>query len=443
MSKSKSTTLNAKIDRLMSKFTNSDHKEQVKEYILIRKRIDKTSLKTIELNIISILALSKFLKDKPFKSITQEDMLSFEEYLENTYQSDWRGNKKGLAQSTIMNYEASIKRFYKYITNKKQYRMGKQFQKSLSVPDSVSWMTTTKTNHHQFPIDKIMTEEELLHLINSSFNFRDKSAIVSLYDAGLRISELCALNIESVGFDKLGAYFILPKDGENLKTGTRKVRLFLLQSSPTYLKNYLANHPFSNYQKSPLFLSLFHPSINKVKAIQRKRELKESDLEILRLTPSGFYTIFMRICKFANIKNITPHTLRHNSATRCAKLGFNEMELRIRYGWSPTSTMPSKYVHLASKDMDDKIKIITGFKEPEEIEPSKLNTILCWNCQSENVPTNNFCSTCGAKLDRKQEDITATDLGLMIQHYKHDPEFSDGMIDKMTRYIEEYHRKHH
>ena len=60
--------------------------------------------------------------------------------------------------------------------------------------------------------------------------------------------------------------------------------------------------------------------------------------------------------------------------------------------------MPSKYTHLVSKDLDDKIKQITGFKEPDKPMKSKLENITCWNCQEENVPTNKFCGKCSANL---------------------------------------------
>ena len=100
-----------------------------------------------------------------------------------------------------------------------------------------------------------------------------------------------------------------------------------------------------------------------------------------------------------------------------AKAGLNEMELRIRYGWKPTSQMPSRYTHLASKDLDEKIRILTGGKEPEEPENSVLQSILCWNCQEENVPTNKFCSRCGSNLNPTKEEITmdATTTGITTQ----------------------------
>jgi integrase/recombinase XerD len=264
---------------------------------------------------------------------------------------------------------------------------------------------------------------------------RDKAMFSSgFYDAGLRVSELISLNVRNVGFDKLGGYFILPKKGKDLKTGMRKIRLFIMPSSTKYLKDFLNNHPFKNYEDAPLFYSREFSRYNKIKDKIINKEIKKADWEIIRLSRPGIENKLKKVCKLAGLSVLTPHMLRHNSCTQAAKKGFNEMEMRIRYGWSPTSKMPSRYTHLASKDLDDKIKVITGFKEPGEPEKSKLITIICWNCQEENVPTNKFCGKCSANLNPTKEEmtVTATETGLGIQQMMKDPEFMMKMMNMMA-----------
>ena len=263
--------------------------------------------------------------------------------------------------------------------------------------------------------------------------------IISFLDAGLRNSELLSLNIENLGFDKLGAYFILPRDKKaDLKTGQRVIRLFLIPSSSKYLKDFVNQHPFKKYGKAPLFYSRdvhFYP-----KAIRKANteKLTDKDFEALRLHRLSIKDIIKKIGNRENVPISKPHDLRHNSCTMCVKAGFNEMELRIRYGWSPTSKMPSRYTHLASKDLDDKIKIITGFKEPEEPEKRKLITIVCWNCQEENVPTNKFCSRCGTNLSPKKKELmpTATETGISTQKLLDDPDILKQMINMLSDKLE-------
>lgn len=447
-------------NRMLKKFCNRQHREETEEYLFIRERIDKVKTNTMTNVIQALLSLDMFLKDKPYEKTTQNDMLKWEQFLEKEYISPGRteryekakanGNeeahkpKKGLETQTIEQYEAHIKRFYKYLLNKEEYKKGRRFQKNIPYPDNVSWISSSSKNRKEFPIDNLLREEEFLKLLEACEIPRDKAMFSSgFYDAGLRISELISLNIRNVGFDKLGGYFILPKKGKDLKTGMRRIRLFIMPSSTKYLKDFLNNHPFKNYDDAPLFYSREFSRYNKIKDLINNKKIKKADWESVRLSRPGIENKLKKICKLAGLPIMTPHQLRHQSCTLCCKAGFNEMQLRIRYGWSPTSKMPSKYTHLASVDIDDKIKQITGFKEPEEPEISKLASILCWNCQEENVPTNKFCSKCGSNLNPSKEELTptATETGLGIQEMMKDPEFMMQMMNMMAKKWAEMQKK--
>ena len=443
------------IDNMIKNFRNKQHAEEVKEYLLVRKRIDKVNSYTMRNDVQSLLSLDSFAKDKSFKDLSQDDMLKFEGYLEKDYVPQGRAKvnytKKGLNRSTIEQYMTHIKRFYKYYFNMDEYKKGKRFQKNIPYPGIVSWISTSASNHRDLPLDKLISEDDLLKLLNVCENKRDQAMYsAGFYDAGLRISELISLNVGSVGFDKLGGYFILPKEGADLKTGTRKIRLFILPSSTQYLKEYLNVHPFKKYDYAPLFYSRDMKTYLKVFDKVKNGTVTKEDFERLRLSRPGLEGNLRLLCKMAGIADLTPHMLRHQSATLCSKKGFNEMELRIRYGWSPASKMPSRYVHLASKDLDDKIKLITGYEEPEEMEPSKLINIVCWNCNEDNVPTNKFCGKCSAILKPKKEEMTTTavDAGIALQQMMNDPkqknatlELLFSQVQALTKQVEELTKK--
>lgn len=59
-------------------------------------------------------------------------------------------------------------------------------------------------------------------------NQRDRALIFTLYESGLRASELLSLKIKNIQFDRYGAVIILPRRGRKngLKTGQRRIRLF-------------------------------------------------------------------------------------------------------------------------------------------------------------------------------------------------------------------------
>ena len=422
------------IGNMLNSFLNKQHRKDAEDYLFIRERIDKVKNYTRRNDVQSLLTLDKYLKDKPFEKASQDDMLKWEVFLEKELK---------LQGTTIEQYEAHIKRFYKYLYNKAEYKKGKRFQRNIPYPDNVVWISSNANNYKELPLDKLLTEKQILKLLNACEQPRDQGMIAAaFFDAGLRISEAISLNIRNVGFDKLGGYFILPKKGKDLKTGMRKIRLFIMPSSTKYLKDFLNNHPLKNYPDAPLFYSRDMKTYLKVLDKVHDKTVKQSDFEKLRLSRPGLEQLITKLCRMAGIQTITPHMLRHNSCTQAAKKGFNEMEMRIRYGWSPTSKMPSRYTHLASKDLDDKIKVITGFKEPEEPEKSKLIAIICWNCQEENVPTNKFCGKCSANLNPKKEEITmtATETGLATQEMLKDAEFKEFYNDMLALTWEKYQK---
>ena len=442
------TIVDANIGNMLNSFRNKQHRETAAEYNFIRKRIDKVKVRTRRNDIQALLALDHFLKDKSYKNATQDDMLHFEAYLENEYRSNRRHRtkkkKKGLNKSTIEQYEAHIKRFYKFIIDPTNYKKGKRFQKNIPYPNNVSWISANSNNHNQLPLDNLLNEKQVLTLLNACTTPRDAAMIAAgFYDAGLRIGELISLNVNSVGFDKLGGYFILPKEGKDLKTGTRKVRLFIMPSSTQYLKEFVNKHPFKKYDNAPLFYSLDGRKYYRVLKKTNAGTVSKKELEEIRLSRPGIEENLRKLCNLTGLPVITPHKLRHNSCTLAAKVGFNEMELRIRYGWSPTSKMPSRYTHLASKDLDDKIKIITGYKEPEEMKPSELVSVECWNCQEENVPTNKFCSRCGSKLNPDKQEMapSAKDIGLETQEMLKDKEFREFYNEMLAQTYHKYKQR--
>jgi integrase len=389
---------------IIEELSNHENANSIKSYLIVRKTIDDVSESTLRTDFQALRTLAEFLQETNFDDVTQDEML--------VWKSQLLDKDSKFSKRTANLYMAKIKRFYKFISEPQKYRQGKQIQKTISYPEAVAcW--SINMHGKEMPLDKILSEEQLLKILSVCENYRDQAMIVTLFDGGFRLSELLSLRIENVNFDKLGVYFLLPKDGENLKTGTRKVRLFLLESSSKYIREFLNHHPFKNYPKAPLFYSRASIKLNR---LLKKDSLTETDLQSLRLTKIGVQQLISRLTKQAGLSGITPHTFRHNSATRAAKIGLNEMELRIQYGWSRTSHMPSKYVHLASKDMDDKIKVLTGYKEEKPVE-SKLKVVTCWNCQEDNVPSNIFCSRCGSKLNPDKKDLkpTANEIGVAMQ----------------------------
>jgi len=67
------------------------------------------------------------------------------------------------------------------------------------------------------------------------------------------------------------------------------------------------------------------------------------------------------------------------------------------FGWKQGSDMPSIYVHLSGRDVDDAILGVYGLKKSEEEMP-KLTPKICPRCQQSNAYDGKFCSKCGLAL---------------------------------------------
>jgi len=161
---------------------------------------------------------------------------------------------------------------------------------------------------------EILTLNEIMKIFNSADNLRDKLIILLLYESGIRVGELINLRKKDVYFDEWGA--ILRVNG---KTGMRYVRV---TKSVMFLKIYM-----NIIQGDKLFDLTERQINNMLKKYARKSGIK---------------------------KKIYPHLFRHTRATHLAKY-LTEPELKAYFGWSKDSKMPSVYVHLSSRDVDEKI----------------------------------------------------------------------------------------
>jgi site-specific recombinase XerD len=385
------------VNNLIEKITNPKHKSDAKEYIQERKSVDNVQPNTLACDMVSIYKLSQYLKNKPFQKATREDMKGFR---------DWM-TQQGTQDTSRDLYLMKIKRFYKFIEDKELYKNGKADQRDIKYPDSVRWITYNQHDTDELPLESIIDDKQVKRLLDTCHNLRERVIIVSLLDGGLRVSELLALKNENVQFDpQLGAYFILPKSEKRsgkLKTGTRKVQLFLIPSSTAYIREYLNHHHmFKDDPKAPF-----------IHSIDKRFRAKG-----VPATARGIDGIIQRITRESSLKvHLTPHILRHNSATRCVAKGFSEPMLRERFGWKKNSAMPSRYVHLVQKDIDNRIKEILGIKTEKTSEDTILQPIICSNCNYENVPTNVHCGRCGMKLNIAKQDLdmTASQLGVLLQ----------------------------
>ena len=166
----------------------------------------------------------------------------------------------------------------------------------------------------------VLSQEEIVTLLQVTKNLKHRAIIALLYSAGLRISELISLELKHIDIARRQ---ILVKSGKG-----RKDRYVILANSfLPLLQNYV-----TTYTPSRFF-------------VEGKEGLKYSDGSIRKF--------LHRSAELAQIKKkVTPHTLRHSYATHLLENGIGLRHIQELLGHAkPETTMI--YTHVVKKDLLD------------------------------------------------------------------------------------------
>lgn len=169
---------------------------------------------------------------------------------------------------------------------------------------------------------------------NDIIRFRDRAILELLFSTGLRVSELVALNRDSVS---------LKKDEFTVRGKGDKPRLvFLSAHAKQWISQYLS---LRSDKLKPLFIN--HTRAKKVKANQNPTR---------RLTSRSIERIVKKYAKLAGImKKVTPHTLRHSFATDLLMNGADIRSVQSMLGHSSITTTQI-YTHLTNQHLKDVYK---------------------------------------------------------------------------------------
>lgn len=268
-------------------------------------------------------------------------------------------------EETVDTYKTVIKSFWSWLKD-----AGRD-----ESPVEVRWiqLSNGSGNGDTLPKD-LLTKEDVENQANAAKNPRDKAFIYLLYESGARIGELIDLTVGDIEDRKHGKKITI--DG---KTGAR--RLPLVESVP-HLNNWLNKHP--NPEKdAPLWCKIQQGSgddqlgYRYIREKILKKNMDRADIE----------------------KPSNPHHYRHSRASFLAN-EMTEAQLCEWFGWVQGSDVPSKYVHLSGRDIDNAYDQLHGLYEPDEEEQTP-DVVKCPRCQELNEPNAAFCMRCGFALDQK------------------------------------------
>lgn len=204
------------------------------------------------------------------KSVTLSDLLSF-----LVYCKDERGNNA----ATRARKASTLRIYFKYLTNNRHI-LQENPAAELDTPK------TKKSLPRHLTLDESI---RLLEVIDGEFKERDYCIITLFLNCGMRLAELCALNLSSIGDD--GSLTLLGK-------GNKERIVYLNDACVTALKNYLPTRPndgVNPIDKNALFLS------------KQKRRISNKTIQALVYK-------YLEIAGFGD-RGLSVHKLRHTAAT--------------------------------------------------------------------------------------------------------------------------------
>jgi site-specific recombinase XerD len=185
----------------------------------------------------------------------------------------------------------------------------------------------------------LISYEDLERLLDSAkgdslLHLRDKAILEILFSTGLRVSELCHLNRDSINLNR-GEFSIKGK-GDKIRV------VFLSDNSKEAIKRYLDKR---EDVEEALFVSFSKAKKPKI---------------IGRITPRSIQRLIQYYSAKAGItRKVTPHTLRHLFATDLLQNGADLRSVQMLLGHSNVSTTQI-YTHLTNKELREIHKAFHG-----------------------------------------------------------------------------------
>lgn len=291
----------------------SDYMSDFLEYLEVERG---RSLKTIENYSHYLNRFDEFAGEVKVDKITLDTISKWRQWL-NRYVTD---DGRSISRTTQNYHLIAMRSFLRYLV--------KRDITSLS-PDKIELAVAKR------PQVSFLDKDEVHRLMetvkpDTQTGKRDRAILALLFSTGLRVSELVALNRDSINLER-GEFSVRGK-------GQKDRPVYLSDSATAILAEYLQGR---KDDFDPLFIH-FSGS---------KSELEGG--EYTRLTTRSIQRIVEKYSKLAGItKHVTPHTLRHSFATDLLMNGADIRSVQGLLGHSNISTT-QVYTHITDPHLKD------------------------------------------------------------------------------------------
>jgi len=375
--------------------------------------------------LIALRHLQQFARDhagdKCFRSFDKEDIVKFLE-LERcrTFEDPRykRTHKKPdgstLTESTMNTRRHVIRKFFSYLHD---YKKG--------FPPVVDWMKVSRIGRdkgHRIEPSDLVTPEEIYAIISCAECPRDRALVSLLAESGMRVGEASVLRIKDLKYTDQGLEVSVIG-----KTGPRTIPLVICKPD---LDNWLNDfHMFRSDPEAPLFPRFSRKQLGVNLHIDGIANVVSKAVARAKLVKASLET-----------KHVTPHSFRHARATEMAALGWTESMLRIFFGWTADSTMPSVYIHLSQADIGRSYYQMYGRTSGTDQKSRKLEENRpCPNCGVRNPTGYVTCFSCGKAINmevakRMEDEQTVADtLNFIAADAVLSKKFSQLLEEALTR----------
>ena len=238
---------------------------------------------------------------KNLNSIRQIHIRNFIRYL----------NDQNLSSSSINRSFSSIRSYHKFLSGEEK------------ISHNPTQLLEPPKQSKKLP--KVLSVQEVNEIINSvnlesSMGYRDMAILETLYSAGLRVSELCGLEMNNILFDS-STLRILGKGNKERYVPLGSKAIKLINDYCKYVRSMLVDKKHSD---GNVFLS-------------------KNGKQLTRMT---IFNIMKKWTLISGInKDISPHTFRHSFATHLLEGGADLRAVQEMLGHSDISTTQI-YTHL-------------------------------------------------------------------------------------------------
>ncbi|EHQ88934.1 tyrosine-type recombinase/integrase [Desulfosporosinus youngiae] len=226
--------------------------------------------------------------DRPATELGEQDIRKFLHYLTT---------EKGLASGSVNSYNSGLRFLY-----------GVTLDINLNIKQ-----IPRHRKQRKFP--DILTQQEIQTLFKACDNLRDKCILMTIYGAGLRLSEVASLKVSDIHSQKMQLFIRNAKGSKDRYALLSQANLEILRD---YWKAYrpkewlfYSRNKTGTHMTSKAVQNVFHKYINKSKIT----------------------------------KNVTVHSLRHSFATHLLESGISIFHIKQLLGHSDISTT-CFYLHL-------------------------------------------------------------------------------------------------